>query len=274
MSTPVVIAAFYKFTPLPDFRDIQKPLRAFCKDHNMRGTILLAAEGINGTIAGSRQDMDAVLAYIRQDKRLADMLHKESTADSQPFRKMKVRLKREIVTLGEAVDPNERVGTYVDPQKWNDLIADPDVILIDTRNSYEYEVGTFKGAIDPLTDSFGEFPAYVRQQLAEHKDKKIAMFCTGGIRCEKATSLLLKEGFSEVYHLQGGILSYLEQVPQDQSLWEGDCFVFDERITVTHDLQPGHVQFCRHCNRVVPEGETVCPHCDQPIAQGQLPTES
>ena len=274
MSAPVVIAAFYKFTPLPDFRDIQKPLRAFCEDHNMRGTILLAAEGINGTIAGSRQDMDAVLAYIRQDERLADMPHKESTADSQPFRKMKVRLKREIVTLGEKVDPNERVGTYGDPQKWNDLIADPDVILIDTRNSYEYEVGTFKGATDPLTDSFGEFPAYVHQQLADHKDKKIAMFCTGGIRCEKATSLLLKEGFNEVYHLQGGILSYLEQVPQDQSLWEGDCFVFDERITVTHDLQPGHVQFCRHCNRVVPEDENACPHCDQPIAQGQLPTES
>lgn len=274
MSHSIVIAAFYKFVPLPDFREMQKPLRAICEEHNMKGTILLAAEGINGTIAGTRQDMDAVLGYIRSDERLADLLHKESYADSQPFRRMKVRLKREIVTIGEDVNPNEIVGTYVDPHKWNDLIADPNVILIDTRNSYEYEVGTFKGAIDPLTNSFGDFPAYVREQLADQKDKKIAMFCTGGIRCEKATSLLLKEGFRNVYHLHGGILNYLEKVPQAKSMWEGDCFVFDERITVTHDLEPGNVQFCRGCNRVVPSGEDMCPHCHQPLTEGELPSEA
>jgi UPF0176 protein len=267
MSDTIIVAAFYKFVHLPDYKEMQKPLRAFCDDHNIKGSILLAEEGINGTIAGTRPDMNAVLSYMKQDARLSDLQPKESYTQDMPFRKMKVRLKREIVTIGVDVDPNAEVGTYVDPSEWNDLISDPDVILIDTRNGYEYDVGTFKGAIDPATESFGDFPEYVQQQLAEHKDKKIAMFCTGGIRCEKATSYLKGQGFDQVFHLKGGILSYLEKVPKETSLWQGDCFVFDERITVDHDLKPGDVQFCRHCNRVVPSQIDACPECHRSLSQ-------
>lgn len=273
MSEQIVIAAFYKFVPLPDFRDIQKSLRAFCDEHHIKGSILLAAEGINGTIAGTRRDMDTTLAYLRRDSRLSDMVHKESYADEIPFRKMKVQLKREIVTLGVDVDPNAQVGTYVEPEEWNTLISDPNVLLIDTRNSYEYEVGTFNGAVDPQTASFSEFTDYVQQQLADQKDKKIAMFCTGGIRCEKATSYLKDQGFENVFHLKGGILRYLENIPQENSMWQGDCFVFDERITVTHDLKPGQVQFCKQCNRVIAEDTATCPYCGQPLQQTETPTE-
>ncbi|MEM6527063.1 MAG: rhodanese-related sulfurtransferase [Chloroflexota bacterium] len=236
---PIVIAAFYKFVSLPDFREMRQPLLDFCKEHNMRGSILLAEEGINGTIAGARADMDAVLAHLRSDPRLGDIEHKASFASYRPFRKMKVRLKREIVTIKhEDAVPTERVGTYVDPEQWNDLITQDDVILIDTRNDFEYGFGTFAGAVNPQTESFGDFPAYVQQNLDPNQHKRVAMFCTGGIRCEKATSYMLAQGFEEVYHLKGGILKYLEDVPQEQTLWNGECYVFDERLTVDHDLQP------------------------------------
>lgn len=235
----IVIAAFYKFVPLPDATEMHEPLRTFCQAHNLRGSILLAAEGINGTVAGERADVDALLARLRADARLADLEHKESYASFRPFRQMKVRLKAEIVTIkSDEADPTREVGQYVPPESWNDLIRRDDVILIDTRNDFEYDYGTFEGAINPNTESFGDFPDYVQQNLDPAAHKKVAMFCTGGIRCEKASSYLLSQGFEEVYHLQGGILKYLEQVPRDETLWQGECFVFDEREALDHDLQP------------------------------------
>ncbi|MEL6271986.1 MAG: rhodanese-related sulfurtransferase [Chloroflexota bacterium] len=236
----IVIAAFYKFVSLPDYREMQGPLLDFCNERNIRGSVLLAEEGINGTVSGLREDMDAVLDYLRSDERLSDLEHKESFAAYRPFRKMKVRLKREIVTIRhEDADPNERVGTYVEPEQWNDLIAQDDVMLIDTRNDYEFVMGTFEGAVNPATESFGEFPEYVAQNLDPNRHRRVAMFCTGGIRCEKATAYMLSQGFEEVYHLKGGILRYLEAVPQEQTMWNGECYVFDERVTVDHNLQPG-----------------------------------
>ena len=223
------VAAFYHFTNFPDFRSWQKPLLDVCSKNEIKGTILLAEEGINSTLAGGRDGVQAVLDFIRADDRFANMLHKDSSAESMPFKRLKVRLKKEIVTLGVKVDPRTSVGTYVAPKDWNRLISDPEVVVVDTRNSYEYEVGTFQNSIDPQTNNFGEFPEFVDSKLSSHKDKKIAMFCTGGIRCEKATSLLLEKGFREVYHLEGGILKYLEEIPKEQSLWQGECFVFDER---------------------------------------------
>jgi UPF0176 protein len=235
----IVIAAFYKFVTLPDYRQMQQPLLNFCKERNMLGTILLAEEGINGTIAGLPADMDAVLHYLRSDERLADLDHKKSFASYRPFERMKVRLKKEIVTIHhEAANPMERVGTYVPPQEWNDLIAQDDVILIDTRNDYEYKIGTFEGAVNPNTSSFGDFPEYVQHNLDPAKHKRVAMFCTGGIRCEKATAYMLAQGFEEVYHLKGGILKYLEDVPTEKTMWNGECYVFDERIAINHDLKP------------------------------------
>lgn len=260
---PIVIAAFYKFVHLPDYQDLRYPLQDFCRARDMKGSILLAEEGINGTISGPRADMDAVLAYLRADERLADLLHKESFADAHPFSRMKVRLKREIVTLGvDNADPLQKVGTYIDPEEWNTLISDPDVILVDTRNDYEVEVGTFKGAIDPQIASFGQFPQYVQANLDPQKHKKVAMFCTGGIRCEKATAYLLDLGFEEVYHLRGGILRYLEEMPEDKTLWEGECFVFDQRISVDHQLKVGEAWICRECDLVVKSGD-FCPNCGE-----------
>lgn len=235
----VTIAAFYKFVALPDYAALREPLLQTAQQHHVYGSILLAAEGVNGTIAGTPEGVQAVLAHLRADARLSDLEHKTSYADFVPFRRMKVRLKREIVTLKAAeADPTQQVGTYVPPQEWNALIAQDDVLLIDTRNDYEYEIGTFKGALNPQTASFGDFPQYVQQHLDPTKHKKIAMFCTGGIRCEKATSYLLAQGFEGVYHLKGGILKYLEDVPATESLWEGDCYVFDERVAVDHALRP------------------------------------
>jgi UPF0176 protein len=238
--TEIAIAAFYKFVSLPDYDVMRAPLLDFCKRRKVRGSVLLAAEGINGTVAGAQADVDAVLAYIRRDPRLTDLEHKTSYAPYCPFRRMKVRLKREIVSMQHPqADPTQRVGTYVDPAAWNALIQRDDVILIDTRNDYEYNLGTFKGAANPATASFHEFPAYVESNLDPTRHKRVAMFCTGGIRCEKATAYMLAQGFEEVYHLKGGILKYLEAVPQEQSLWQGECYVFDERVTVNHDLKPG-----------------------------------
>ncbi|MEM1009313.1 MAG: rhodanese-related sulfurtransferase [Myxococcota bacterium] len=265
------IAAFYHFTPLDDFREKQVQLLQFCEWQEIRGVVLLAAEGINGTIAGSQTAIEAFFQEIRKDLRLQTIQYKCSYATQAPFRKIRVRCKKEIVTMGVPnVDPNQEVGTYVTPQQWNALISNPDVLVIDTRNSYEYEVGTFQRAQDPQTESFCAFPDYVEEQLEGQKQKKIAMFCTGGIRCEKATSMMRAQGFEHVYHLQGGILKYLEEIPPEQSLWEGECFVFDERVTVDHRLQPGHYDLCRGCGHPISaqdkssedyvEGIT-CPKC-------------
>lgn len=241
-------AALYKFVSLSDYQNLQAPILAKCLEHRIKGTLLLAAEGINGTIAGAPEDIKAILEYLREDSRLSDLEHKESYADQHPFYRMKVKLKKEIVTMGVSdVNPNDVVGTYVKPEDWNDLISDPDVILLDTRNDYEVSIGTFKGAVDPKTTTFREFPKFVEQNLDKTKNKKVAMFCTGGIRCEKASSYMKQQGFEEVYHLQGGILKYLETVPKEESMWEGECFVFDQRVAVKHGLEVGDYDQCYAC---------------------------
>lgn len=261
----MVVATFYKFTKLSDFAEMQNPLLSFCEVQGVKGTILLAPEGINGTIAGVRQAIDSVLAYLRCDSRLTDLEHKESFAQQPPFERMKVRLKKEIVTLGLPVDPTEQVGTYVSPQDWNTLVTDPDVIIIDTRNDYEVKIGSFQGAINPETHSFREFPEYVQKNLDPNQHKKVAMFCTGGIRCEKASAYMRSQGFQEVYHLQGGILKYLEEVPQAESLWQGECFVFDERIAVQHGLEPGTYDMCLGCGHPINDEDKLSPHYQQDI---------
>ena len=237
-SAPFVVCALYKFVTLENFEQMRQPLLTFMQDNAIKGTLLLAEEGINGTVSGSRQGIDTLLAYLNNDPRIAPISHKESLDETQPFHRTKVKLKKEIVTMGvEGIDPLRTVGTYVKPQDWNALISDPEVTVIDTRNDYEIEIGTFKNAINPNTESFREFPQYVKDNLAPRKNKKVAMFCTGGIRCEKSTAYLKEQGFDEVYHLEGGILKYLEEVPKTDTLWEGDCFVFDNRVAVNHDLQ-------------------------------------
>ncbi|MBW4686051.1 MAG: rhodanese-related sulfurtransferase [Komarekiella atlantica HA4396-MV6] len=262
-----VVATLYKFVKLPDFADKRDSLLSYCQEQGVKGTILLAAEGINGTIAGSRQAVDSVISFVRSDLRLADLEYKESYTDTPPFERMKVRLKPEIVTLGlPEVDPNEQVGTYVNPQEWNDLICDPEVTVIDTRNDYEVNIGTFQGAQNPQTDSFREFPEYVRQHLDPTKHKKVALFCTGGIRCEKASSFMLAQGFAEVYHLKGGILKYLEEVPEAESLWQGECFVFDERVAVSHGLEEGTYELCLSCGYPISEEDKMSPKYKQGIS--------
>ncbi|MDF3030105.1 MAG: hypothetical protein K0R03_663 [Moraxellaceae bacterium] len=260
MADGIVIAALYHFAPLPDFREWREPLLAQCREHDIRGTLLLAEEGINGTISGLRAGIDAVLAFIRADARLATLEHKESFSDRHPFRRMKVKLKKEIVTLGvPGVDPNKVVGTYVEPEEWNALISDPEVVVIDTRNDYEVAIGTFRNAVDPKTRSFREFPEFVRGHYDPQKHRKVAMFCTGGIRCEKASSFMRAEGFPEVYHLKGGILKYLEKVKPEESLWQGECFVFDHRVGVTHGLGEGEVEMCFGCGHPVRPQERESP---------------
>ena len=239
---PIKVAAFYQFARLPDFRELRAPLRTFCAGLELKGSILLAAEGINGTVAGPDDGIDALVEELRQGAlfggRLDRLELKFSRATALPFGRMKVRLKKEIVTLGDAkTDPMRQVGIYVEPSDWNALIAAPDTIVIDTRNSFEVAMGTFEGALDPDIASFGQFKAFAAQALDRAKHRKIAMFCTGGIRCEKASSLLLAQGFTEVYHLKGGILRYLEEVPEAESRWRGECFVFDERVALGHGLQ-------------------------------------
>jgi UPF0176 protein len=264
-------AALYKFVSLPDYKDLQQPILEACVKNHIKGTLLLALEGINGTIAGQPEDIKAILNYLRLDPRLHDLEHKESYADDHPFYRMKVKLKKEIVTMGVAgVNPNDVVGTYVKPEDWNDLISDPDVILLDTRNDYEVHIGTFQGAVDPKTTTFREFPQFVAENLDKTKHKKVAMFCTGGIRCEKASSYMKQQGFEEVYHLQGGILKYLETVPQEQSMWQGECFVFDQRVAVKHGLEEGDYDQCYACRMPLSPEELQsdkytpgisCPHC-------------
>jgi UPF0176 protein len=257
----------YKFVALNDFEQLQKPLLAEMLRLNVKGTLLLANEGINGTVAGSREGIDALLNYLRRDERLADVGTKESFDDAMPFYRTKVKLKKEIVTMGvEGIDPKRVVGTYVKPKDWNALISDPDVILVDTRNDYEVGIGTFKGALDPNTKTFREFPQYVKDNLDPQQHKKIAMFCTGGIRCEKSTAYLKEQGFDEVYHLEGGILKYLEDVPKEETLWEGECFVFDNRVTVDHDLQKGHFDQCHACRRPITEDDKQSEHYVQGVS--------
>jgi UPF0176 protein len=268
-----VVAALYKFVTIEEPETFRDNLYDFMIDNEIRGTILVAEEGINGTVSGSRQHVDALLTYLRADSRLADLEHKESYTDKCPFLRTKVRLKKEIVTLGiEGVNPNNIVGTYVDPENWNDLISREDVVLVDTRNDYEYQIGSFKNAINPDTTSFRQFPDFVQSNLDPSKVKKVAMFCTGGIRCEKATSYMKMQGFEEVYHLKGGILKYLEQVDTDQSMWEGECFVFDDRVSVDHDLARGEYDLCHACRMPISEEEKLspyyvlgesCPYCNE-----------
>ena len=268
---PIIVAALYKFVSLPEFAELQEPLLAFCKGQGIKGTLLLAHEGINGTVSGTRESIDALLAYLKNDARFANLEHKESVYQEQPFYRMKVKLKREIVTMGvEDIDPNTMAGTYVEPRDWNQLISDPDVTVIDTRNYYEYNIGTFEGAANPETTNFRELPTYVKQNLDPAKHKKVAMFCTGGIRCEKSTAYLKQQGFDEVYHLKGGILKYLEEVPEEQSLWRGECFVFDNRVAVNHRLEKGQYDQCHGCRHPITEDDkasekylagVACPRC-------------
>ncbi|MBD3665531.1 rhodanese-related sulfurtransferase [Sulfitobacter aestuariivivens] len=249
------IAALYHFTRFPDPAALKPPLEAVCRAQGVKGTLLLAGEGLNGTIAGSRAGVDAVLAHLRSLPGCSALEWKESTSSNPPFPRMKVRLKREIVTMGQPqVDPASGTGHYVSAQDWNDLIGRDDVAVIDTRNDYEVAIGTFDGAIDPRTKSFGEFPAWWEANKHRFHNKKIAMFCTGGIRCEKSTNYLLGEGIEDVYHLKGGILKYLEEVPQHQSTWQGDCFVFDARVSVGHGLKEGPHLLCHGCRQpILPE---------------------
>ena len=262
MQKTVLVATFYKFVHLPDYRDLRKPLLAECRAADVRGTILLAEEGINAMIAGERGAVEHVLRYLRSDPRFHDMLIKESFHHAIPFQQMKVRLKNEIVALKvPGVDPNQRVGTYIDPRDWNGLISRDDVLLIDARNDYEVQMGSFANARNPRTDSFHELPRYLAEHLDPMQHKRIAMFCTGGIRCEKATAYLLKLGFEEVYHLRGGILRYLEEVESAESLWQGECFVFDERVSLDHDLQKGEIAICDDCKAVVKLTDEECWRC-------------
>ena len=248
----IVVVALYKFVSLEDYQALRQPLLDTLMTNGVKGTLLLAREGINGTVAGPRDGMDAVLAWLRSDPRLSDLDYKESLCDEMPFYRTKVKLKKEIVTLGvDGISPTKRVGTYVEPQDWNALISDPEVLLIDTRNDYEVSIGSFQGAVDPKTKTFREFPEYVKAHYDPTKHKKVAMFCTGGIRCEKASSYMLEEGFDEVFHLKGGILKYFEEVPAEQSMWDGECFVFDNRVAVRHDLAPGSFDQCHACRHPV-----------------------
>ena len=263
----VVVAALYRFVALPDFEDLRQPLLDLMIDSQVKGTLLLASEGINGTIAGSRAGIDRVLAWLQHDARFKGLEAKESFVDEMPFYRTKVKLKREIVTMGvDNIDPNDIVGTYVEPRDWNALISDPDVLVLDTRNDYEVEIGSFEHAVNPNTASFRELPDYVADHLDPTVHKKVAMFCTGGIRCEKSTAFLKQQGFDEVYHLKGGILKYLEEVPEAESKWQGECFVFDNRVTVNHQLEKGHYDQCHACRRPITEEDKLSPHYKKGIS--------
>ena len=267
--------AMYHFVSLPHFKTLREPLLNFCVSQNIKGTLLLADEGINGTVAGPEKSILELLEYLKTDPLFEDNFkglgHKESWSDKHPFYRMKVKLKKEIVTLGvPGVSPTKMVGKYVKPQDWNKIISDPEVVLIDTRNDYEYAIGTFKNAINPKTKTFREFPEYVKTHFDPKKHKKVAMFCTGGIRCEKASSYMMSEGFDEVYHLEGGILKYLEEIKPDESLWQGECFVFDQRVAIKHGLDVGDYDQCYACRYPLSADDMnsekytpgiSCPHC-------------
>jgi len=270
MSSPIVIAALYRFVQLDNFESLRQPLLQLMLDNQVRGTLLLAAEGINGTVAGSEQGVENLLEYLRQDPRLRDFDCKLSFDEEMPFYRSRVKLKREIVTMGvDGISP-ANAGTYVSPTEWNQLISDPEVTLIDTRNDYESAIGSFENAIYPNTKSFRDFPEYVEANLDPKKHRKVAMFCTGGIRCEKSTAYLREQGFDEVYHLKGGILNYLAQVPETESKWRGECFVFDNRVSVNHALEKGSYDQCHACRLPITEADKAsdryqagvsCPAC-------------
>ncbi|MBW8908909.1 MAG: rhodanese-related sulfurtransferase [Mesorhizobium sp.] len=268
---PVRVAALYKFARLDGYETLRAPLAAFCCGRGIKGTLLLAHEGVNGTVAGSEEAIVALIDHLQAIEGLAGLEVKYSVAAEMPFHRMKVRLKREIVTMGvEDIDPANSAGTYVAPSDWNALISDADTILIDTRNAYEVSIGTFQGAVDPQTASFREFPAWVEEHREELEGRKVAMFCTGGIRCEKATAYVKSLGLKDVFHLKGGILKYLEEVPAEDSLWQGECFVFDERVSVSHGLAEGEAELCRACRHPLTAEDRLspqftvgvsCPHC-------------
>lgn len=266
-NTQIIVAAMYKFVALPDYLAIKDPLHDHMVANNIKGTLLLAEEGLNGTVAGSREGIDSLMEYLFADERFVGLSYKESIVDEMPFLRTKVKLKKEIVTMGiPGTDPTTLNGQRVEPKDWNTLISDPDVILIDTRNDYEIGIGTFKHAISPETETFREFPAYVKENLDPKKHKKVAMFCTGGIRCEKSTNYLLSQGFEEVFHLNGGVLKYLEEVPQEESLWEGECFVFDGRVSVDHNLEEGMYEQCFACRWPLSEEQRKSEHYQEGIS--------
>ncbi len=267
----IVISALYHFVTLDDYRALRRPLYDFMIEHEIRGTLLLAQEGINGTVAGSRDAIDKLHAWLRRDERLRELRSKESFEDDMPFYRTRVKLKKEIVTMGvTGIDPKQVVGTYVKPEDWNALIDDPDVLVVDTRNDYEVAIGSFKNAINPHTETFRQFPGFVKDNMDPQQQKKVAMFCTGGIRCEKSTAFLKEQGFDEVYHLQGGILKYLETVDEKDSMWQGECFVFDNRVSVNHQLEKGSYDQCHACRLPITEQDkrsekyeqgVSCPTC-------------
>ena len=271
LDSQFVICALYQFAQLEDYQQWREPLLRLMEANHIYGTLLLAEEGINGTVAASQQSIDRLLSWLQQDARLQNIEYKLSYSANKPFKRIKVKLKKEIVTLGiDGIAPQFCSGTYVEPRQWNALISDPDVLVIDTRNDYEIQIGTFIGAINPNTETFRELPKFVEQQLIPKQHKKIAMFCTGGIRCEKSTALLKKYGFEEVYHLKGGILKYLEEIPESESLWQGECFVFDDRVAVNHQLEVGQYDQCHACRLPITAQDKLseqyqqgvsCPHC-------------
>ena len=274
-----VVCALYRFVSLENFEELQTPLLNIMNTNQVKGTLLLASEGINGTIAGEKEGIDNVLNWLKSDPRLANLTVKLSFDTENPFYRTKVKLKKEIVTMGvEGIDPNRTVGTYVKPQDWNALISDPDVLLVDTRNDYEISIGTFENAVDPKTTNFREFPEYVKENLDPAKHKKVAMFCTGGIRCEKSTAYLKEQGFDEVYHLEGGVLKYLEEVPEEETMWKGECFVFDNRVSVNHQLEKGQYDQCHGCRLPITEEDkksdkymqgVSCHHCHDSLSEEQ-----
>ena len=271
-----VIAALYKFVKLPDFMELKEPLLKRCLDLRLKGTFLLAAEGINGAVAGSREGVDGILQYLQSDPRFDGLEYKESGAGACPFHRMKVKVKNEIVSMGiDDVNPEEIKGKYVEPENWNEVIAQPDTLILDIRNRYESNIGGFKNAVSPPISAFREFPEYAKNTLDPGQHKRIAMFCTGGIRCEKASSYLLNRGFAEVVQLQGGILSYLEKIDPEDSLWEGECFVFDGRVAIDHDLEQGDYAQCFACRRPITQEDMAsekyqpgvsCPHCHDDLS--------
>ena len=276
----ITVCAMYRFVDLPHYEEIRQPLLDQMNTLDVKGTLLLASEGINGTVSGTSAAIESLLTWLRSIPEFSDIDYKLSFDEEQPFYRTKVKLKKEIVTMGvEGIDPKRVVGTYVKPKDWNALINDPEVLLIDTRNDYEYEIGTFEGAVNPNTESFREFPKYVDDHLDPEKHKKVAMFCTGGIRCEKSTAFLKEKGFDEVYHLEGGILKYLEEVPKSETTWKGDCFVFDNRVAVNHDLEKSAYDQCHACRLPITEEDkehehyrkgVSCPRCFGKHSPNQL----
>jgi UPF0176 protein len=276
---PITVCALYKFTTLNDYKDLREKIFKRLNETNIRGTLLLAVEGINGTISGTSDSINGFLGWLRVDERFSGIDYKLSYHAVMPFHRTKVKLKKEIVTMGVGgIDPNHVVGTYVEPEEWNDLINHPDTILIDARNEYEFGIGSFRNAINPHTETFREFPQYVKDKLLPGKHKKIAMFCTGGIRCEKASAYMKKQGFEEVFHLKGGVLKYLETIPKEETLWDGECFVFDDRVAVNHDLEKGQYDQCHACRYPITEGDkssehyipgVSCPRCYKMLTNEQ-----